>query len=65
MRISTLSDFLRPPDNKEENTAFLQELCRVVNKRKVSVPVDSVAADVGALKTDFNALLAALRTAFE
>ena len=26
-----MSDFIRPPENKEEMPLFLQELCRVVN----------------------------------
>lgn len=60
-----MTDFLRPPENPEEQKRFLQELCRVNNKRKPTIPTDSTAADVATLKTDFNNLLAALRTAFE
>ena len=60
-----MSDYLRPPEHPNEHAKFLQELCRVLNKRKPTIPIDSTAADVATLVTDFNALLAALRTAFD
>jgi hypothetical protein len=59
-----MTDFLRPPENQIEEKRFLQELCRVVNKRKPAIPADSTAANIGELVADFNALLAELRKVF-
>lgn len=60
-----MSDFLKPPDNQGEIERFRQELCRIMNKRRLAVPDDSTASDVAGIVSDFNSLLAALRTAFE
>ena len=60
-----MSDYLTPPLGSKEMQRFYQELCRILNKKRPVIPDDSTAADVATLKTDFNALLAALRTAFE
>ncbi len=60
-----MSDFVKPPDNEQEVERYRQRLCYVLNKKTPVIPSDSTAADVATLKTDFNALLAALRTAFE
>ena len=60
-----MTDFLRPPDNDQEMRRFLQELCRVSNKRIMATQSDSTASDVAGIVADFNTLLAALRTAFE
>uniref|UniRef100_A0A6H1ZM97 Putative head fiber protein n=1 Tax=viral metagenome TaxID=1070528 RepID=A0A6H1ZM97_9ZZZZ len=60
-----MTDYIRPPADDAELPGFYQELCRIVNKKRPVVPADSTAGDVATLKTDFNALLAALRTAFE
>ena len=59
-----MSDFLKPPDNEAERKRFYQELCRVVNKRVPVIPDDSEEASYPTV-AEFNALLAALRTAFE
>lgn len=60
-----MSDNLRPPENKNEMGRFLQELCRIVNKKTPTIPSDSTASDVAGIVADFNTLLANLRTAFE
>jgi len=60
-----MADFITPPQNENELSMWYQELCRIVNKKRPAIPNDSTAADVATLKTDFNTLLAALRTAFE
>ena len=60
-----MADFIVPPRGERELDGFYQELCRIINKKRPVIPDDSTAADVATLKTDFNALLAALRTAFE
>ena len=60
-----MADTLRPPENESELERFYQELCRVVNKKKPVVPDDSTASDIAGIVSDFNDLLAALRTAFE
>ena len=60
-----MSDFVTPPGNIQELSKWYQEMCRVLNKKTPAIPSDSTAADVPTLVTDFNALLAALRTAFE
>jgi len=60
-----MADFITPPQNENELPMWYQELCRIINKKRPTIPINSTAADVATLKTDFNALLAALRTAFE
>ena len=55
---------IRPPENEQETRRFYQELCRIVNNIP-TVPADSTAANIGEMVTDFNALLAVLRTAFK
>lgn len=59
-----MSDYIRPPDNNDEMGKFLQELCRIVNKKRPVIPSDSVEVSYPTV-AEFNALLAALRTAFE
>lgn len=59
-----MSDFVTPPGKGEEER-FYQELCRVVNKKRPVIPDDSTASDVAGIVSDFNTLLANLRTAFE
>jgi len=58
-----MSDFIAPPQKGEEER-FYQELCRIVNKKRPTIPDDSEEASYPTV-TEFNALLAALRTAFE
>lgn len=60
-----MTDFVTPPANQNEIDRFRQELCRVLNKRVPVIPSDSTAVDVPGVVADLNALLAALRTAFE
>lgn len=59
-----MSDFITPP-NQHELPRWYQDICRIINKRSVVVPSDSTAVDVAGIVSDFNDLLAALRTAFE
>jgi len=59
-----MSDYLIPPANENETPRFYQELCRVINKKRPVIPDDSEEASYPTV-TEFNALLAALRTAFE
>lgn len=58
-------DTLKPPrtEDKRELRIWQQEISVAVNKKKVAAQADSTAADVATLKTDFNDLLAKLRTA--
>lgn len=60
-----MSDFITPPKDKSEVDKFHQELCRIVNKKRPTIPSDSTASDVAGIVSDFNTLLANLRTAFE
>ena len=60
-----MSDFVKPPDNEMETERYRHEICRVLNKKTPVISSDSTAADVATIVSDFNALLAALRTAFE
>jgi len=60
--------YVTPPrtDDPREVKKFLEELCLYINTtmgRVSAAHADSTAADVNALKTDFNSLLAKLRTA--
>lgn len=60
-----MTDFIIPPAGENELEKFYQELCRIVNKKRPVIPDDSTASDVAGIVSDFNDLLAALRTAFE
>jgi hypothetical protein len=59
-----MTDFITPPQGPHETERWYQELCRIVNKRAVTVPTDSVEAG-SPTTAEFNARLAALRAAFE
>jgi len=60
-----MSDTVIPPAGPSEYDMFFEVLCRSLNKKKPVIPEDSTAVDIDGLKTDFNDLLAKLRTAFE
>ena len=59
-----MSDFITPPKD-HELPRWYQDICRIINKRKVIIPSDSTAVDIPGIVSDFNDLLAALRAAFE
>jgi hypothetical protein len=59
-----MADFITPPRDKSELPGFYQELCRIVNKKRPAIPDDSEEVSYPTV-AEFNALLAALRTAFE
>ena len=60
--------YVTPPrtDDPKELEKFREQLCFYINTtmgRVSAAQADSTAADVATLKTDYNALLAKLRTA--
>ena len=59
-----MADFITPPENEAEVPRYRQELCRIVNKKRPTIPSDSAEVSYPTV-AEFNALLAALRTAFE
>ena len=56
---------LIPPATSDirEIEQWRTEACKLLNDKKAAAQVDSTATTVALLKTDFNALLAKLRTA--
>ena len=63
-----MKEYVKPPRTEDplEIRKFLEQICLYINTsmdRVSAAHADSTAADVTTLKTDFNGLLAKLRTA--